>query len=176
MLDLTIKQIEKLERVLYETPNKIPIAVNRAVGRTIKHMKTEAARKIRQSYIVKHGDALKILKSHRPDKFSATLEGRGYVVPIEKFKLTPKVQEPNNRRKIKATVKKGSGAVLSSAFTTSNGVFERKGKKRYPIRRIFGPSIPSMMNSEEVSEHVYEKGREMLDKRLDHEINQFIQV
>ena len=46
----------------------------------------------------------------------------------------------------------------------------RQGATRLPIKMLFGPSVPGLLNNEQVVDAVMEKLEETAESRLDHEI------
>ncbi len=183
MIDLNIEQMDTMEIVLKDTPKKIPLAVSRAINRATQTARTEAARKVRQTYRIKHGDVLKTIKISQasPGNLTGTVVSSGNVTPLYKYKVTPKAPSPNRKVSIRASVKKGGGGPIKSAFVArakSNGytgVFVRSGKARYPIVQLYGPAIPQAIGNDDVSKWVEEKAQERLEQRLDHEISRALE-
>lgn len=181
MIEFTAEQIEKAERMLEHIPGAAPKAMARALNRAAESAKTEAGRKVRESYYVKSSDVsstIKIYKASETD-LNALVISRGNLMPLMKFRVTPRKPTPNRKKPIVARVKRGSGGPIKHAFVARMnsghiGVFTRAGKQRIPINENYGPSIPEMLNSESVSAWVEQKATETLDKRLDHEISRIL--
>lgn len=183
MIQLNLDHIDRLERFFIETPQKIPKITARAINRAAQSARTEAGREVRKTYLVKHGDVIDTIriKSANEDNLSANVTSKGHVLPLSKFKVTP-----GRRPGIKGTspvlvrVKKGAGGRIKSGFVAQMqsghiGVFIRAGKRSSPINQLYGPSIPQMVGSDQVSRLVEEKAQETLEKRLDHEINRALE-
>ncbi|OQP12847.1 phage tail protein [Geobacillus thermoleovorans] len=178
MIELKIEHMERLEAALSETPEKIPRAASRAINRAAYTARTEAARKVREEYIIKHGDVINTIKIYPASEsdLSATVVSRGSVIPLIKFKVSPKKPQPKRKKPLTATVKRGEGGPIARAFTAKMrssgyiGVFQRVGNPRLPIRQLYGPSVPQMIGSRNVSQWVEEKAQEKLEERLEHEI------
>ena len=52
------------------------------------------------------------------------------------------------------------------------GVFHRaNGNSSLPIQQNYGPSVPQMLESKSVSAFIKEKAQEVLETRLEHEID-----
>ncbi|MCL6456495.1 MAG: phage tail protein [Gorillibacterium sp.] len=182
MIELSIEHMERLEAALQETPEKIPRAAARAINRAAHTARTEAARKARQEYVIRHGDVIKTVKVYPASEadLSASVISKGSVIPLIKFKVNPKTPQPKRRKPLTATVRKGEGGPIARAFTAQMksgyiGVFQRAGKPRYPINQLYGPSIPQMIGSRSVSQWVEERAREKLSERLEHEINRALE-
>jgi hypothetical protein len=183
MIELSIEHMERLETALAEIPEKIPGAAARAINRAAYTARTEAARKARQEYVIRHGDVIRTIKIYPANEadLSASVIARGSVIPLIRFKVKP----PKVIKKgvyLTATVRKGEGGPIKSAFIATmrkssgyTGVFNRVGKKSLPIVQRYGPSIPQMIGSPSVSQWVEEKAQEKLSERLEHEIERALE-
>jgi hypothetical protein len=181
MIELRAEHIEKLERILRNTPKQIPIVTARAINRAADAARTQAGRSVRETYVIKHKDVIgtiKIKKAHAGD-LQADIKSRGSVIKLTKFKVNPKQPQPQRKKPVVVSVKKGSSKPIKNGFVAgmSNGhvnVFTRVSKKRYPIRGHYGPSVPQMLGNESVVRFVEERARDVLDTRLEHEINRML--
>ncbi|ABO49743.1 conserved hypothetical protein [Desulforamulus reducens MI-1] len=182
MIELRADQIERVQDLLQHIPEAIPKAISNTINRAAETAKTEAARKARETYYVKHSDVIKTIRITKasPSNLSATVLSRSSPIALSKFNVTPRQPQPKRRKPIIARVKKGAGGSIQGAFVarvTSGhvGVFNRVGPARLPITQRFGPSIPQMIGSETVTRWVEEKALETIDKRLDHEISRVLE-
>lgn len=181
MIDLTVQQLEKAERALEHIPGAVPRAAANAINRAADSAKTEAARKVRETYYIKHGDVLSTIKIYGASAgdLSATVISRGSVIALTKFRVTPRQPQPKKRRTVIVRVKKGEGGPIQGAFIAGMNsghvnVFNRIGKSRLPIVGRYGPSVPQMIGSDDVRIWVEDKSRERLESRLDHEISRIL--
>lgn len=181
MIELTAEQIEKAERALENIPDGVPKVIVRAINRAAESARTEASRKVREKYYVKHSDVISTIKIYKasPADYSATIISKGHVLALPKFRVTPREPEPKRKKSIIVRVKRGGGGPLPGAFVAQMksghvGVFKRVGKPRLPIEQKYGPSVPQMLGSPSVSQWIEEKAQETLEKRLDHEINRLL--
>lgn len=73
---------------------------------------------------------------------------------------------------------KRGGGDLRSAFINEiygqRGVWERVGKKRFPLEQKYGPSTGHMMQDNGVSEKLTNKILEVFDSRIEHEISRIL--
>ncbi len=96
----------------------------------------------------------------------------GAVIPLIEFQGT----SGGPQGPVRVGPKRG-GATLRSAFLTtiySNGVWERVGRKRFPVEQKYGPSTGHMMQDEGVSDKVTNKMMEVFDSRIEHEISRIL--
>jgi len=181
VIELTLEQMERAERVLAKVPGAAPRAMANAINRAAETARTEAARKVRETYYVRHQDVIQTIKIYKatPSDLHAIVISRGHLFPLTKFRVTPRQPQPRRKRPIVVRVKRGAGGTVEKAFVARMpsghlGVFHRAGKPRLPIIERFGPSVPQMLESEDVRRWVEEKAAERLDDRLEHEIRRFL--
>lgn len=184
MIELTIEQIEKAERMLIHIPGAAPKAMARAINRAAEAARTAAAREVRQRYYIKYHDIQKTIqiKKADPSHLIANVISRDTRRELINFRVRP--NEPRHKRPprvLRVAVKKDGLKKLPSAFVargTSTGklhVLKRVGKERYPLHIKYGPSVPEMMGTDDVSQAVEERAMEVLGDRLDHEINRILE-
>jgi len=182
MIELNVDQLSRVERTLGHIPDSIPKVVARAINRAADTAKTEAAKTVRRTYYISHKDVLSTMRIYRatPNDMQAAVVSKGQVVPLAKFRMTPKKPDPRRKKPIVARVMRGSGGPIKHAFVARMksghvGVFWRVGKKRLPLEQRFGPSVPEMLNSPSTIAWVERKANEKLDERLDHEMKRVLE-
>ncbi|TCI25568.1 hypothetical protein EVJ32_09610 [Exiguobacterium sp. SH5S4] len=174
--DRMIKDVQsKLVGFEKRAPTVVSAALNRAMTTMTKQITVEA----RSRYHIKVKDVRPTLKKSKANRsnLSATVLSTGRTIPLDRFVVTPRTVQPKRKKPILVAVKKGPKKPLPGAFVgdiQGVKVFKRKTKKRLPIGRLFGPSVPQMISGRQVQEEVYEAGRIMFYKRLDHEIKRIL--
>lgn len=167
--------IEKLNK----TPNKVRDATRMALNRTITRLRTQMAREAATKYFVKVGDARKTITTRKASNGNLTAEAisRGRPISLIKFKVTPRSVQHRGRhnKKVKVRVKRnGTGSTLDRAFVIASGgggfLAERTGKSRYPIKKLFGPSVPQMLKNEDTQKALKETSSQNLNKELNRQI------
>lgn len=184
MIEQTIKidqrTVKNVQKRLKGIEKKAPNAISNALNRTISNLATNIGREVRAVYPVKDAEikATLVKKTARPNALDASIKSRGRVLGLEKFKVTPKDVQPLRKKPIKVAVKKGTTKPLQKAFVANangNKVFERTTKKRLPIRRLYGPSVPQMLKNVGVQEKLNVQANNKFQERLNHEINRLIE-
>ncbi|HQB39392.1 MAG TPA: phage tail protein [Deltaproteobacteria bacterium] len=180
MIEIDARALKQVEMRLGKYRSKAPMVISRALNRATTNMKTNISRKAREIYIVKSKDINQALTLKRANKarLSAVLRYQGERMPLDKFKYTPKNPNPKKRRIVKVAVKKDGVKPLLHAFVANiNGpkIFERVGKPRLPIRRLFGPAVPQMVGNEELRQFVESEAVKTYQKRLNHEIKRVLE-
>lgn len=184
MIELNTEQIEKAEKALIHIPGAAPKAMSRAINRAAEAARTAAAREVRRKYYIKYHEILKTIniKKADPSHLVANVISRDTRRELISFRVRP--NEPRHKRPprvLRVAVKKEGGLKpLPQAFVargSSSGklhVLMRVGKARYPIHIKYGPSVPEMMGTDDVAQAVEERALEVLDKRLEHEIERIL--
>lgn len=177
MINVTIPNLDSILRRL---PNemKARTVLMRSINRSAASGKTIASKKVRQEYVLKAGtvnQATKIAKAST-SSLEAKITWKGPMVNLKNFRINPKTRpKRKTKRQMVAEVKKGKKAAYKGAFIGPNGqVFRRTTKKRFPIKPVYGPSIPHLMGADQVREETQKRTLEVLIKRVDHEINRMI--
>jgi hypothetical protein len=186
MIELKAEHLEKLEEILGNTPKQIPVVTARAMNRAIQAARTQASRTTRETYYIKHKDVIstiKIKKANRSDLLAEFMSSDTNI-PLMKFKVNPRKPQPGRKRPVTVSVKKGSKKVIKNGFVAQLrkpkhesgklNVFVRTTKSRFPLKGLYGPSIPQMIGNEDVIPRVEERAMEVLDTRLEHEISRLL--
>ena len=108
-----------------------------------------------------------------------SIEYSGTPVPLIKFNVTP--QEPTyGKTPVLAAEKIGEGPTeFVRAFTAQMpnghiGVYEREGNPNYPIKQLYGSSVPRMAENAVVIKTVEDRVNEVINKRMEHELNRLL--
>lgn len=170
------RMLREVQAKLGSFSNKAPNAIARALNRAATNIKSNMSKEVRKYYTIKASDIKSTILKYRASRsnLSASVVSRGNPIGLDKFKVSPKTVQPNRKKPIKVGVKKDGLKVVLGAFVADVagiGVFERTTKARYPIRRLYGPSVPQMLGNVHVREEIGKQGYETFQKRLDHEIN-----
>lgn len=183
MITVDSKSLKTTRIGLAKLNKGIPQAFSRAINRVSQGVKTEAVRKVRQTYNLRARDvsALGNVKVHSTGQLEITLTSHGNNIPLIKFKTNPRAPlRGNSRRVLKAAVRKDSGmkpipgAFVASMRSGNVGVYERIGKRRLPIQQLHGPAVPIMLNEPGVREHLEREAQRRLAIRLDHEVGRVL--
>jgi len=161
-----------LERVFKESfetmPDQAKRAFHRAAKETEKHAQMVIAKQVASAYTIKAAD----VKNPKTARVSVTrsnggltLRYTGRPLTLHHFKYTPKAKSRRGSPRVRAANKKtGLKSLGSHAFIGGTGAlnpgkvasipFMREGKKRLPIKAVYGPSVPQMIGNEEDVESV----------------------
>jgi len=178
-VDVDNRLLNEVREQLGEYSKKAPNAIASALNRAITNVAANVSKETRKEYIIKSSDIKETLRKVRASRssMSGIVASKGRPIPIDRFKISPKKVQPKRKKPIKIAVKKGSLRESLGAFVADiNGikVFKREGKKRLPINRIFGPSVPQMVGNEEVRAKINAEGLDTFNRYLDHEINRIL--
>ncbi|MDD3488757.1 MAG: hypothetical protein PHR62_02595 [Paludibacter sp.] len=161
--------------------------------------KTAAGKAVRQTYNISAGDFNSKGKleynnvSANGDGIIGSIRYSGGVIPLVKFKVTPKT--PIQKKTPSAAVLKASS--LTSFGNEKNvfvaqmksghiGIFQRKegkyssrrgeGKNKHTetLKELFSPAVPTMVGNEKVMQTVEDRVNEVINQRIDHEIERLL--
>ncbi|WP_404427301.1 phage tail protein [Ureibacillus chungkukjangi] len=179
VVDLDRQMLEELERRLGTFSKKAPNALSNAINRAVTNVNSNVKKEVRKEYNIKASDIQPTLKITKATKASlrGEVKSSGSPIGLDKFRVSPKTVNPRRKTPIKAGVKKGNIKKVLGAFIADihgNKVFEREGRARLPIKRLFGPSVPQMLDNDEVRTTIEQQGHQTFETRLDHEINRIL--
>jgi hypothetical protein len=176
-------EFKKAELRLGGQFKQAPVAISRALNRAANKARTEAVKQVTGNYYIRQ-------KMIREKKISTTykanktkLHSRVIIVdspiPLNHFRFSPGQPRPKNPPKLKVAVQKNGMKTLNKAFVADiNGpkIFEREGKKRLPIKRLYGPSVAQITGGAKTRAEIERESAKMYEKRLDHEIKRILEA
>ena len=181
MIEITAEAVERVGAILAGVPNGAERALSNAINRGISRVKTGAIRRVKEIYTVQSGAFNEATKIRVNKASTGNLVGfvsfAGYKIPLYKFKVTPTA--PGVKKQVRAAVMKGGGTPFEDAFIAQMrsghiGVFERETRKRFPIEKKMGLSAAQMVGNEKVIETLEEEAQQLVNQRLEHEINRLL--
>lgn len=177
---LNAEQVERAELLLRNIRGGANKVLSRVINRSIQTARASMVREVREEYTAK---AKAIRSTISVDKATsskpeAQIKSIGSPLPMRDFKITPKTPNGRRRTPIRVSVKRGGQTAINGAFVVRTGgsinVFERVGKRRLPITKLFGPSVPQMIGNHNVVTRIAESAEKTAEKRLDHEIDRIL--
>lgn len=180
MIEVSDETIEKLHTVLARVENARGKVLKPAFGRALQAGKTEAKRKAVETYHIKPGEYKKSTyikyqsEEHGEDEIIGTISFAGEPIPLIKYNVSPKTP---SRKTPSAVVKKANSPVefdrkkdvfVQQMGSGHIGIFKREDTGK--IKELYGPSTPKITENEEVIQAVTDKVNEVLNQRIEHEI------
>lgn len=71
-------------------------------------------------------------------------------------------------------IKRDGGGRVPRSFTLNGHFVARAGKERYPVKGLYGPAVPQLFGNPEVMEEMQERGQEVFNSRLQHELERLL--
>lgn len=168
------RSIELAQEMLNDIPKGAETAVARAFNRALITGRAAATKEVTKRYAIRSGDVrytFRLKKATKSD-LSAELISGGGALPLRAFSHKPKTDTTGAKRKpIRVTIKAGDTKTFTTSFVWNNNIYMRLGEKRLPIKKMFGPSVPSMLGDEDIVDKVQDIMAEAAEKRLEHELN-----
>lgn len=174
-------QIERAHLLLRGVRGGAPKALARAINRSVQNARSNMVRSVREEYTAKAKairETISISKASSSN-LEAVVKSVSPPLPLRDFQVSPKTQNGKRRSPIRVAIKKGRKTSFDRTFVVRTGgsinVFERVGKSRLPIKKLFGPSVPQMIGNEKVITRISYGATAVMGKRLDHEINRLLE-
>lgn len=177
IIDVVEEGLPRVQKVLESVKGGWQKAVGSALTRAANAAKTEVKRAVAQEYTISQSTFLQRTRNvnhYETDAAGGVSVVFGYagnVIPLMQFSTSV-----DGGGRVRTQVKRsGTPEALDSAFRarmgSHEGIYERIGPDRFPVRELYGPSTPQMMYSNEaVMDAVENKVVEIYEKRIDHEI------
>lgn len=138
-------------------------AITQAARRAALAARTAGTKQVHSVYTIKSSD----LKSHisiNSLSDGAVIDFRGGSEKVEKYKAKA------NQRGVFVTIKRGNTTKVPRGFSLRGQFVARVGRERLPLKSLYGPSVPQLYGNPEVLEIMEERGNEVFETRLEHEI------
>lgn len=164
-LDAAIQKLSNVDE------GKLRRALRSAVMRTLRGAKKDAGTKVKQRYTIAASEITQTIKLYASD-LSGSMTSSGGRNPLSKFILRPK-SRPRKMPPGGVYVQnvRGQGGQIRHAFLKKNGEpYERTSPRRYPTRRLTGPSAPGMLGNPHVAPFIVRKMEERIGINIEHEI------
>jgi len=192
-INVTASRMREIEETLGEMRHQAPIAVNRALNRAITNVASNLSKEVRKYYHVKASSVKETMTTTKssPGTLAAEVRASGKPLPLDRYKVSPKTVNPKRKGQLKIAVKKDGVKQIMGAFIVnlhgikvfnrtgefnypSKGSYKGKGIKREMVDRLFGLSVPQMMDDAPIVDTVYEEASDTFERRLQHEINNIL--
>jgi len=156
MASATLKlDTSQWSRALSQLGKRGPIAVARGLNRTAMSERTVMARAVATDMGIKVGDAKSaiVVDKATAAKLTARLSSRGKRMPLINFRATGPFPSRGRGQGVAYTARGGRQRIANAFLAVvtragddgehagHRGVFIRLGKKRLPIKQLYGPSI-----------------------------------
>ena len=160
-----VKGLKELQDAL--DPKRYKKIATRALNKLGSQTKTAVSREGRNTYNIKRDrlDSGFYMRRATWENLAVLLRYSGRTPGLQRFDAR------RTNRGVTVKVRKSGGRrVVQGAFMPKRiiGVYKREGKERFPIKRLYGPDVPGMVNTVgmEAAEQVID---EKADKILTHE-------
>lgn len=165
-MQFEIKGLKELTDAL--DPKRYKKVVTRVLNKLGSQSKTAISREVRNTYNIKKDrlDAGFYMRRATWENLAVLLRYSGKTPGLQRFDA-----RTTNRGVTVRVLKIGGRKVVKGAFMPGKiiGIYKRVGKERFPIKRLYGPDIPGMVNTvgEDAAQRVLD---EKADKILSHEL------
>jgi len=153
--------------------------ISQSANRGIKHLKTLANRKVRETIALRAKDvnAALSVRHARRGGFDASLEIRARAVALQKFGARQTKRGVSVRVKKRGPKKRVSYAFKATMQSGHVGVFARDSKRNarrgpkpnrsgLPIKELYGPEVIDVLNDPPVLEELVAKGGDVMVREI----------
>lgn len=162
---------EAVARLQADVADQVAAGAARALNRAAVTTRAEAARKVRDRYNLKVGTAKAQMRIDRAsrNRLTAQVLVSGRPIPLIEFaaRRGPAGVSVEIVRGKRRTVR---GRFLAKMKSGHEGVYERKGRARLPIRELFTVGLPAMFTQRTVIAAIEKVALERFRVELDREL------
>ena len=178
MITIESADLKKSEELLKFVPGGVQKAAARAINRAADSAKKAASRALRKDYFIDRKAILNTIRIKRASAggLSASLESRGRLIPLAKWKAAPRANPVTARIRKSGAAGEGKGAFWATMKSGHEGIFGRLTKKRKPIQERMGPAVPQLLEDDAVSKAVEDRMSDVFYQRLDHEVGRILEA
>ena len=181
IVDAAEESYDRVSKLLAGIPGGAKKAVGTAPSRAAAAGRTNVKRYVTKEYAISQATfqantkTLNHFVKNSEGGYEVVFGFSGTVIPLIKFDT---MATPSGL--VSARVKSSSPReILENAFRakmgTHEGIYERVGADRFPLRELYGPSTPQMMYSnEDVLDAMDERMVEVYEQRIDHEVERLL--
>lgn len=174
-VDVRLETREVSRFLRYIDSQGVARATSRALNQAARQTNTEASKRIRQKRNLKARTIKRQLSIRKasPTRRRASVVASGRAISLKEYGARRKVVTRNGKRYQGATVEvdRGKRELVAGAFFGPGGhLYKRKGKARTPIRKLWGPSLPSTFLRDEIVAAMRGKVRAKYPGLLEHEL------
>lgn len=160
--------------LVFSQRKAIPKAITRSLNKVGSTARTQAAREIRQFRRLKISEIKRGMRVFRARPRRPVFEVKVSRRPISLRRYGAKMGGGKRRRRVVVNVD-GERQVLEHAFfiegRPKSPVFERVGRSRLPIRKLFGPSLGTALEKQVVRNQLRRTVGERWPRVFRHELN-----
>jgi hypothetical protein len=149
--------------------DRAPVAVARALNRTVRTVRTHASRDVAKDMGIAKGDVMKAMTLKDATRFTlkALVSVFGRRMPLSRFRAR------QTRRGVTYRLPGGRdllpGGFIATMRSDHEGVFLRRRKARLPIDEKFGPSVPYVFAKAKITDALKRLARSTFSKNLERE-------
>lgn len=181
MIRIKVQGTKVLLRRITKTTDSVKRAAMFGINKTVDKTKTAVKREAANDYFVLKRDVQNalVVKKSNLTTLKGSVMATGKPLELRKFKVSPmKIQKKGRKNKrLRVRVKRdSSGKELGSAFVAllskqnDLNVYERTGRERHILNKLFGPSIPQMIKNKSVVTRISKDAETKLKEEVNRQI------
>lgn len=164
---------QQVSAYLRHIPRGVERAASRAINSMNREIREDATKGVTSVYNIRTQDAkrgIKMVRRSSPRSLFAIWKAQGGPIPLKSYGL--KGGLPRGKRvPVTVEVNKGQRKPVGGGFIGPNDhVYARKGKNRKPIKKLYGPSLPSGFVKDVVTNSLISLTNRLLPIRMETEV------
>ena len=186
MIDVMSNEaIERVNLILSGVPKGAEKALSSIITRARSTVRSTALSQITSVYDIKAKDVrdrqnttINMRTRRAEGGIVGEVSFSGSKIPLYRFGVSPKKPKPGTPVKARQMKSKPltmfNDAFIAEMKSGHIGIFERAGRKRFPVEEIMGASTAQMVGNSVVLEKVEAAAMDTITKRAEHEITRIL--
>jgi len=183
MINIEMIGMKRVQSFLNGVENGTERAVTVGINKTLTKLKTMAKKRVTEEYAIKSGEIEKTLSIRKANfsTLSGTLYSKSPAIALHKFlkskkksNLTVVIKKKEGAKSVNGLSKYNGRPFLATMKNGHSGIFQRKGKRPYPIKELYSLSIPQMLGHESMKEYVEAEGGALLENLVMKEVSRIL--
>jgi hypothetical protein len=179
-VEIDATELVSAQKILENFGDAARPIIAKAINRATRGIRTDAARQARSEYNIRARQVRGsfVVTPAKKNRLYAAAVSKGGAISLRHF--NPQPSNPGRRPKagvsvkVSRTRKKIPGSFVARMPNGTLGVFQRSGRSRLPIKKLYGPSVPQMLDHDNVLPKLQDGATSRFNKNLDHEIDYFL--
>lgn len=158
---------------LRDVPKGVARATSRGMNSLNRDIREDAVQGVTSVFNIRRQDAkrgIKMVRRSGPNSLFVVWKAKGGPIPLKSYGA--KGGRPLGKNiPVTAEVTRGKRKTVDGGFIgPNNHVFKRKGRGRMPIKKLYGPSLPSGFVKDKVTASLVKLTNRLLPRRVESEM------
>ena len=178
MIEVSEQTMDRIHTILAGVEKADEKVLKPAMARALMAGKAESKRQAVAAYHIKPGEfnkesyiRYKGVKHHAEGEMIGEIEFAGSPIPLSKYKITPTTPATVLKKNAPIPFDRKNDVHILQMESGHIGIYKGENGR---LKELYAPSTPKMIENEEVRQKIEERVNEVLNQRVEHEIERLL--